>query len=145
MTTERLDSAVDFIDYLASLGVSIHVKGESLLISPPGRLRDGDADFIRDRKAELLEVLANESTDQVEDYQPAAAPLIDAPPPPAKAAPIVPPGATIVVADAAGYTDESMKGTPYMWTWIDAKTWYYVKDYPIPKMKKGKKWTHTKH
>ncbi len=140
MTTERLDSAVDFTDYLAILGVSIHVKGESLLISPPGRLRDGDADFIRANKSELLEVLANESGEQVEDYQPADAPPIDAPPP----QPIVPPGATIVVADAAGYTDESMKGTPYMWTWIDAKTWYYVKDYPIPKMKKGKKWTHTK-
>jgi hypothetical protein len=40
--------------------------------------------------------------------------------------------AVIVIADADGYTNRRMKGEPYLWTWIDGPTWFYVKDYPIP-------------
>jgi hypothetical protein len=44
----------------------------------------------------------------------------------------MPADAVIVVMDKDAYTDQSMKGEPYMWTWIGATTWFYVKDYPVP-------------
>ena len=40
--------------------------------------------------------------------------------------------AVVVIADADGYTGRQMKGEPYMWTWINGPTWFYVQDYPIP-------------
>jgi hypothetical protein len=46
----------------------------------------------------------------------------------------LPADAVIVVADEDAYTDTAMKGPPYMWTWIGATTWYYVKDYQVPVM-----------
>jgi hypothetical protein len=47
-----------------------------------------------------------------------------------------PADAVIVIADADGYNDGQMKGEPYMWTWIDAPTWFYVADFPIPLRRK---------
>ena len=56
-----------------------------------------------------------------------------APPP---TAPRRPPGfvegCVVVVADADGYTDRAMRDDPYMWTWIGAETWYYVRDFQLP-------------
>lgn len=46
--------------------------------------------------------------------------------------PEVPVGATIVVADERGYTDDAIRGEPYMWCWLGGTTWYYVKDHPVP-------------
>ena len=38
-----------------------------------------------------------------------------------------------MIADENAYypSDRRFSG-PYMWTWINAPTWFYVKDYPIP-------------
>lgn len=40
-----------------------------------------------------------------------------------------PVAAVIVIADTDGYTDRQRKGEPYMWTWINGSTWFYVKGY----------------
>src|SRR4051812_40500600 len=48
-----------------------------------------------------------------------------------------PADAVIVIADADGNTNRQSKGEPYMWTWIDGLTWFYVKDYPIPDPRKA--------
>ena len=49
-----------------------------------------------------------------------------------------PPNAIIVVMDKDGHTDKAMKSAPYMWTWINGLTWFYVADHPIPtKFKKS--------
>lgn len=55
---------------------------------------------------------------------------------PGRVPPDFPPDAVIVVADAEGYTDRRMKGAPFMWTWIDGPTWFYVRDFPIPDSRK---------
>jgi hypothetical protein len=49
----------------------------------------------------------------------------------------VPDSAIIVISDRDGYTGVNMKGESYMWTWIGAKTWFYVRDYPIPVFEKS--------
>jgi len=51
---------------------------------------------------------------------------------PPRTAPGYRPGVTLVVADKDAYTGSARKGEPYMWTWIGAATWFYVRDYPIP-------------
>jgi hypothetical protein len=52
--------------------------------------------------------------------------------------PDVPPGAVIVVADAAGNTDRAMKGPVHTWTWLGAETWYYAAEIPVPAFGKAK-------
>ena len=53
--------------------------------------------------------------------------------PPARVPPGFPPDAVIVVADEhAHYPDDRRFTCPYVWTWIDAPTWFYVKDFPVP-------------
>lgn len=90
---------------------------------------------------------------------PPPAPSTEAPPPPAAEPPPilaeapavqvdtprdrVPPGftpdAVIVVADAEGhYPDDRRYSGPHMWTWIDAPTWVYTSDYPIPVSRKAR-------
>lgn len=60
MLTDDQDNAVDFVTYVnEQLGAKIWAKGDALMILPKGKLRPGDADFIRSHKAELLDVLAN--------------------------------------------------------------------------------------
>lgn len=53
-----------------------------------------------------------------------------------KIQPIVPDGATIVVADKDAYTDKEMRGPPYQWCWFKneecSPVWYHIADYPVP-------------
>jgi hypothetical protein len=49
-----------------------------------------------------------------------------------KAPPSPPHGATIIVADEDAYVNEDRRGPPYMWTWLGASRWYYVREHPIP-------------
>lgn len=106
------------------------------------RLENGKANLFGDRKEVTPELIAAlkhfrteilEASGIVEETTPL--PVAEQEEPPAKQQPNVPPGATIVIADADAYTDKAMRGPAYMWTFLGADRWWYVKDYPIPKMK----------
>ena len=49
-----MSTPAEFIAYLDSLGADARVEADRLLISPAGLLRDGDAEWIRANKAELM-------------------------------------------------------------------------------------------
>jgi hypothetical protein len=72
---------------------------------------------------------------------PIAAPPAAAPEPPAvvdRVPPDFPPDAVIVIADADGrYSDDRRFSGPHMWCWINGPTWFYVKDSPIPDLRKA--------
>ena len=75
-----------------------------------------------------------------EEEQPAPPPesLAEVAEPPARMPPGFPPDAVIVVADADGhYPDDRRFSGPHMWCWIDGPTWFYLKNYPIPNLKKA--------
>lgn len=72
---------------------------------------------------------------------PVAEPVVEQPKeehePIPKIQPVVPDGATIVVADKDAYTDKEMRGPPYMWCYFKGEehsdVWFHITDYPIPK------------
>ena len=49
----------DFFAYLKSIGVGIRVRGDKILVHPARNLRDGDADFIRANRAEIIALLSD--------------------------------------------------------------------------------------
>lgn len=55
---ERLHAAINFLEYLRGIGVRAWSNGcGRLMVDPGSKLREGDADFIREHKAELLDAL----------------------------------------------------------------------------------------
>jgi hypothetical protein len=91
---------------------------------------------------EVKSVTPPDQIHESEIFEPAAQPVLAISSPPSESAPPpesgprlppdYPPNPVIVAADKDGNNDHQMKGEPFMWTWIDAKRWYYVKDYPVP-------------
>jgi hypothetical protein len=57
---------------------------------------------------------------------------------PARVPPGFLPDAVIIIADEHGcYPSDRRFFGPYMWTWIGADAWFYVKDFPVPVSRKA--------
>lgn len=121
------------LDAIEERGLSICTDGGKAVLL--GNRKEVTPELLAALKHFRGEILEARGIKEVEEEKPKEEPKPDPPPP--KKQPIVPDGATIVVADKDAYTDKEMRSQPYMWCWFLGEqcsdTWYYIADYPVPK------------
>ena len=121
------------MDAVAERGLSFKLdNGKAKLLGNPKEVTPELLAALKFFRGEILEAQGiKEDVEETPKEEPPPEP------PPAKKQPIVPDGATIVVADKDARTDQEMITAPYMWCWFLGEqcsdTWYYIADYPVPK------------
>ncbi len=114
-------SVTEYLKSAKQRGLELVPRGPQLIVRPKELVTNDDKAFIVANKMMLINAILAEQfgvePDEIDDMIMTIVP---------------PPGAEILIADEKGHTNERRKGEPHIWTWIGAKSWYYVKDHPPP-------------